>query len=149
MKKLLSVVLAATISVTAAAASDREFYRAPMFSDAYPFSSAVVVGDTIYLSGAIGVKEDRSGLVEGGVGAKTRQIFKHLEDTLNAVGSDLTDIVKCTVFLDDMAKYAEMNAVYAEAFPGPKPARSTFGVEGLALGAALEIECLAIKKMEQ
>lgn len=149
MKRIASVILAAAIASGTAMASDREFYRDPMLSEAYPFSSAVIVGDTIYLSGAIGVDDERDELVEGGAGAETRQIFRHLERTLNAVGSDLTDIVKCTVFLDDMANYAEMNAAYAEAFPGPKPARSTFGVERLALGAALEIECLAIRKTEQ
>lgn len=148
MKRPLSILVILAVSAGAASAGDREFYRDPALPEAYPFSSAVVVGDTIYLSGAIGVEGDGENLalVEGGAGAETRQIFRQLEATLKAVDSDLSDIVKCTVFLDDMADYAEMNAAYAEAFPGPKPARSTFGVEGLALGAALEIECLAVRK---
>jgi 2-iminobutanoate/2-iminopropanoate deaminase len=68
-----------------------------------------------------------------------------LSKAASLLDSDLSDIVKCTVFLDDMSKFAEMNAAYAEVFPKEKPARSTFGVDGLALGASLEIECLAVK----
>ncbi len=120
--------------------------RDPSLPADLPFSSAVVVGDTIYLSGEIGRAPGGTTLVEGGVGAETRQIFENYKVTLARLDSDLSDIVKCTVFLDDMEKFAEMNAAYAEFFPGDKPARSTFGVDGLALGAALEIECLAIRK---
>lgn len=124
---------------------DRTFYRNPALPDTFPFSSAVVVDDTIYLSGELGLVYDTMTLAEGGVEAETRQIFKNYEATLEALGSSLADIVKCTVFLDDMSEYAAMNAVYAEVMPDPKPARSTFGVDGLALGAALEIECIAVR----
>ena len=124
----------------------REFDRDPSLPDWAPFSSAVIVGDTIYLSGEIGRVPGSVNIVEGGVGAQTRQIFENYKITLARLDSDLSDIVKCTVFLDDMGKFAEMNAAYAEFFPGKKPARSSFGVDGLALGAALEIECLAIRK---
>ena len=132
----------------AACASDdapRVFDRDPSLGD-LPFSSAVVVGDTIFLSGEIGRAPGSTKVVEGGVAAETRQIFENYMATLARVGATLDDIVKCTVFLDDMRDYAEMNAAYKEFFPGDKPARSTFGVDGLALGASLEIECLAVTR---
>lgn len=146
MKTAAGLILTLSLAFAPAAASagDREHYKDPSMAS-YPFSSAVVVGDTIYLSGEIGLTEDGK-LAEGGVGPQTTQIFRNYEKTLAAVDSSLADIVKCTVFLDDMSTFADMNAAYAAALPDPKPARSTFGVEGLALGAALEIECLAIKK---
>ncbi len=132
-------------SVSDAPHGDRVFYRNPNLPENFPFSAAVVVGDAIYLSGELGVDYETFSLVEGGVGAETRRIFKNYETTLAALGAGLADIVKCTVFLDDMSDYAEMNAAYAAALPDPKPARSTIGVDGLALGAALEIECIAVR----
>ncbi len=123
----------------------RSYDRDPSLPADLPFSSAVIVGDTIYLSGAVGRAPGSITLVEGGVGAQTRQIFENYKMTLARLDSELSDVVKCTVFLDDMEKYAEMNAAYAEAFPGDKPARSTVGADGLAVGAAVEIECLAVR----
>lgn len=146
MKTLIGAFLAFSLAASAAHAGDRVHYRNPDLPETFPFSSAVVVGNTIYLSGEIGVTYETMTLVDCGVGAETRQIFKNYQATLESLGSSLSDIVKCTVFLDDMSQYAAMNAAYAEVLPDPKPARSTFGVDGLALGAALEIECLAIKK---
>jgi reactive intermediate/imine deaminase len=110
-----------------------------------PFSKAVLVGNTIYLSGELGIDPATNELVPGGTGPQTTQIFKNIERTLGEFDADLTDVVKCSVFLGDMTTYGEMNAAYAAALPNPKPARSTFGANGLGLGAALEIECLAIK----
>lgn len=122
----------------------RTYDRDPSLPAELPFSSAVIVGDTIYLSGEIGRAPGTLDLAAG-VAAQTRQIFENYRATLTRVGSSLDDIVKCTVFLDDMADYDEMNAAYAEFFPGDRPARSTLGVDGLAMGAALEIECLAVR----
>ncbi|MEO1253200.1 MAG: Rid family hydrolase [Pseudomonadota bacterium] len=139
------LVAALTVVASTAAADDRTFHRNEKLPETFPFSAAVVVGNTIYLSGELGVDYETFTLVEGGVGAETKQIFENYAATLGALGASLSDIVKCTVFLGDMSDYAAMNAAYAEALPDPKPARSTFGVNGLALGAALEIECLAIK----
>ncbi|MCA8902709.1 MAG: hypothetical protein KDA53_15830 [Hyphomonas sp.] len=109
-----------------------------------PFSKGVRVGDTIYLSGELGIDYSVNTLVPGGTGPETTQIFANVEMTLAHFGAGLEDIVKCTVFLDDMGTFAEMNAAYTAALPDPKPARSTFGADGLALGAALEIECIAV-----
>ncbi len=137
------IAAAASLIATSTAAQSRTYDRDPSLGN-LPFSSAVVVGDTIYLSGEIGRAPGTTEVVEG-VAAQTRQIFENYNATLARLDSRLEDIVKCTVFLGDMNDYAEMNAAYAEAFPADKPARSTVGVNGLALGAALEIECLAVK----
>lgn len=109
-----------------------------------PFSKAVKVGQTIYLSGELGLDYATTTLVPGGVGPETTQIFVNMQETLSEYGADLSDLVKCTVFLDDMAEFGEMNAAYTAAVPDPKPARSTLGADGLALDAALEIECIAV-----
>jgi 2-iminobutanoate/2-iminopropanoate deaminase len=138
-------LLATLILAACSAEPPRVYDRDPALPADLPFSSAVVVGDAIYLAGEIGRAPGGTTVVVGGVGAETKQIFENYEATLKRLNADLSDIVKCTVFLDDMTKFAEMNAAYAEFFPGEKPARSTFGVDGLALGAALEIECLAVK----
>ena len=145
MRSLLIGISALALAACGETETGRQYDRDPSLGD-LPFSSAVVVGEVIYLSGEICRAPGSTTLVEGGVGAETRQIFENYKATLARQGSGLDDIVKCTVFLDDMSKFSEMNAVYAEFFPNEKPARSTFGVDGLALGAALEIECLAIRK---
>jgi 2-iminobutanoate/2-iminopropanoate deaminase len=109
-----------------------------------PFSKAVRVGDMIYLSGELGIDPATNELVPGGVGPETSMIFENITRTLAEFDADLSDVVKCSVFLGDMAAYGDMNAAYAAALPDPKPARSTFGVNGLAFGAAAEIECIAV-----
>ncbi|WP_291194792.1 Rid family hydrolase [Hyphomonas sp.] len=115
----------------------------PIGGQTLPFSRAVRVGHTLYLSGELGIDPATNELVPGGTGAETTQIFRNYERTLATYDADLSDLVKCTVFLGDMGDYAEMNAAYAAAVPDPKPARSTVGVSGLAFGAGLEIECIA------
>lgn len=115
----------------------------PIAGQALPFSRAVRVGQTLYLSGELGIDPATNALVPGGAGPQTTQIFRNYERTLGTYGADLSNLVKCTVFLGNMADYAAMNTAYDTAVPDPKPARSTVGVSGLAFGAALEIECIA------
>lgn len=141
----LSAIVVGVASACSVEQPSRIYDRDPSLPAEFPFSSAVVVGDTIYLAGEIGRKPGTLRLVEGGVGPETTAIFENYKATLARVGASLNDIVKCTVFLDDMSKFSEMNEAYAKFFPEEKPARSTFGVDGIALGAALEIECLAVK----
>lgn len=109
------------------------------------FSSAIRSGDFIFLSGAIGALPgvNPPTLVEGGIAAETRQTMENLRTVLGAAGATLDDVVKCTVFLADMADYAAMNEVYLEFFPQDPPARSAMAASGLALGARVEIECIA------
>lgn len=109
------------------------------------FSSAVRSGDFVFLSGAIGALPGVSPptLVDGGVGPETRVAMENLRRVLEAAGGTMADIVKCTVFLVDMADYAGMNEVYLEFFPADPPARSALAASGLAFDARVEIECIA------
>ena len=109
------------------------------------FSSAVRSGDFIFLSGALGalpgVTPPR--LIEGGIEAETRQTMDNIIDVLAAADATLADVIKCTVFLADIEDYAAFNAVYLEYFPEDPPARSALAASGLALGALVEVECIA------
>lgn len=108
-----------------------------------PFSPVVRVGDMLYLSGQIGT--DSAGqLVAGGIEAETRQTMENIKRVLGQHGSSLDRVVKCTAFLADMAEWGRMNVVYASFFPTHKPARSAMGANGLARGARVEIECIAV-----
>lgn len=109
------------------------------------FSSAVRSGDLLFLSGSLGALQGVSPpqLVEGGIGPETRQTMENIVTVLDAAGLTLGDLVKCTVFLADIADYAAMNEVYVEFFPSDPPARSAMAGSGLALGALVEIECIA------
>ena len=108
-----------------------------------PFSEAVRVGHMLYLSGQIGIDNKTSKVVEGGIAAETRQTLENIKATLEKHGSTMDEVVKCIVFLADIAEWAEMNKVYTTYFPSDPPARSAVGVSGLALGARTEIECTA------
>ncbi|MCA9738151.1 MAG: RidA family protein [Gemmatimonadetes bacterium] len=107
------------------------------------FSPAVRVGDLLLLSGQIGTVGGELRLVEGGVGPETRQTLANIEQVLQAAGATRADIAKCTVFLADIADYGAMNEAYLEFFPSDPPARSAMAGSGLALGARVEIECIA------
>ena len=96
----------------------------------------------LYLSGMLGNRPG-GGLAEGGVQAETRQALENIGRTLENAGSSMNHVVKCMVFMEDMSQWPAMNEVYVTFFPERLPARSAFGSTGLALGAALEIECLA------
>ncbi len=109
-----------------------------------PFSEAVRVERTLYLSGQIGVEPGTQKLVPGGMKAEARQTMTNIKTTLEAHGYSLRDVVKCTVMLADMARWGEFNEVYKSFFAERYPARSALGVNGLALGAQVEVECIAV-----
>jgi 2-iminobutanoate/2-iminopropanoate deaminase len=110
-----------------------------------PFSEAVRVGAMLYLSGKLGT--DSSGnLVSGGIAAETRQTMENIQAALKRCGSSLNHVVKATVMLADMNEWAEMNKVYVAYFRDHLPARSAMGVNGLARGARVEIEVVAVVK---
>lgn len=123
--------------------------HAPIFTPSespYPLSSAVQVGDVLYLSGLIADAEDRSGVVPGGIIPETHRIFERLKAILARHGIGINDVFKCTVFLADMSEWKKFNEVYVSYFKAGKyPARSAMGVNGLALGARVEIEFWAYK----
>ena len=108
-----------------------------------PFSEAVRVGSVLYLSGAIGI-DSAGALVPGGIEAETRQALTNIRSVLERHGSSMDRVIKCTAMLADMGEWAAMNRVYVEHFPVNLPARSALGASGLALGARVEIECIAI-----
>jgi reactive intermediate/imine deaminase len=109
------------------------------------FSHATVVGDLIFVSGTVGTRPGGLELVPGGVGAETAQALRNIEKILASQGAALADIAKCTVFLRDMQDFPAMNEAYIPFFQGSPPARSTIAVEGLALEARVEIECIAAR----
>lgn len=109
------------------------------------YSNATVVGNTVYLSGSIGIGMDRkftSDTIEG----QTQQSLDNMTAVLKASGCELEDVVKITIFLVDMKHYAVVNEIYAKHMPSPLPARSCFAVSGLPLGALIEVEAIAVKK---
>lgn len=109
----------------------------------FPFSEAVRVGEMLYLSGQVGNVPGTTQLVEGGIQGETRQTLENIKAVLERYGSSMDRVVKCTVMIEEMSEWPAMNEVYATYFPGPKPARSALGADGLALDARVEIECWA------
>ena len=111
-----------------------------------PFSEAVLVGDTLYLSGQIGNLPGTLELAEGGIAAETRQVMENIRTSLSAHGYGLSNLVKCSVFLADMQEWDAFNAIYASYFEaGRFPARSAFATGGLAFDARVEVECIGSK----
>jgi reactive intermediate/imine deaminase len=107
-----------------------------------PFSEAVRVGDMLYFSGQIGIGPD--GKLPPGIDAQAKQAMDNIGAVLKRQRLGFADVVKCTVMLDNMADWPAFNKVYVTYFPDKKfPARSAFGADGLALGALLEVECMA------
>ena len=141
------VLLIGCLWMSAGTAAELEILSTPE-QDALnlPFAEGVRVGDMIYLSGQIGAKPGELGLVDGGIQAETRQALENIKAVLARHGSAMNRVVKCTVFLRDMADWPAMNEVYVAMFNGHRPARSALGASGLALGGAVEIECMALAK---
>lgn len=108
-----------------------------------PFSEGVIVDDIIYLSGQIGTAPGTIELVPGGIGPETRQTMENIKAALERHGSSMDKVFKCLCMVADMSEWPAMNEEYVKFFPGPKPARSAFGSNGLALDARVEIECWA------
>lgn len=111
----------------------------------YPFSDAVQVGDILFLSGDVGMAEDGVTVAQGGIEVETRRVMIRLGERLASHGLTYRDVVKCTVMLADIGEWPKFNAIYAEYFSPPYPARSALGASGLALGARVELECWAYK----
>lgn len=145
MRAILAIAcigLAAGCEVTVD--TEVEYLNTPeMAAQDFPFSQAVRVDNLLFLSGDIGWDPATGELVAGGIQGETRQTLENISATLEAFGSSMDKVVKCTVFLADMAEWGAMNEVYKEYLPN-KPARSALGTSGLALGARTEIECIAV-----
>jgi 2-iminobutanoate/2-iminopropanoate deaminase len=111
-----------------------------------PFSPALLVGDTLYLSGALGINPATGQLPEGGFEAELRQLFANEQALLSAAGMQLSDVVSVTVYLADMKDFSQLNQIYREYFKTePLPTRSTVAVKDLARGGHVEITMTAVR----
>lgn len=147
---ILRTTLAACLALGGAAvahAQERphvEYYASAVTAGLdLPFSEVVRVGDLLLLSGMIGLRPGTMELVPGGIGPETRQTLENIRTVLEAAGATPRDVVKCTVMLDDIADWPRFNEIYVEFFGDHRPVRSALGADGLALGAAVEVECMA------
>lgn len=109
------------------------------------FCHATVAGDLIHVSGTLGTQAGRMALVPGGTGPETAQALRNVETILEACGAGLGDLLKVGVFLRDLATFQEMNAAYMEVLGDALPARITVGRADLALGAAVELDAVALR----
>ena len=110
-----------------------------------PYSQGVDVNGHVFVSGQLPVDPATGEFAEGGIKGQTLQIFKNIAAILNEAGMTLDNVVKTTVFLTDMADFADMNEVYATQFTGTFPARSAFAVKTLPKNAPIEIEVIAMR----
>ena len=143
MKASLACLALFVVLVSRSLAQERQVLHGPGEVRGLPFSSAVRVGRMLYLSGQIGNVPGTRQLADTGIAGQTRQALENIKAVLASAGSSLDRAVKCTVFLADIKEYGAMNTVYATYFPTDPPARSTVAGSGLALGARVEIECIA------
>ena len=145
MRTVISALVFACGLVAEAAAQDRQVINPPNAIAGLPFSSAVRVGNMLYLSGQIGNTPGTRQLADTGIAGQTRQSLENVKTLLTSAGSSLDRVVKCTVFMADMAEWPTMNEIYVTFFPKHRPARSALGASGLALNARVEIECMAAR----
>ena len=138
---LSAVALAGCATAPPPAESQVEYFR--QTGSRLPFSPAVRVGDVVYLSGQIGATPD--GRIPEGIEAQARAAMDNLAASAKLAGVTMADVFKCLVMLQDMSQWGAFNQVYVTYFdPERLPARSAFGASGLALGATLEVECMAV-----
>ena len=141
-KTFLGTAAVAALLATSAWADEAEYVAPPGDDGSAPYSQAVLYDDFIFLSGMLGTVPGTGRLAEGGIGPETRQTMENISAALARAGADMNDVLKCTVFLADIAEWGAMNAEYTKFFDN-MPARSAVGVSGLGLGARVEIECMA------
>ena len=109
-----------------------------------PYSQAVLVGNTLYMSGQIPLDPKTGQLVEGGIDAQARQVFDNLRAVAGAAGATLNDIVKLTILMADIGEFAKVNEIMASYFDAPYPARATYQVAALPRGARIEVEATLV-----
>ncbi len=123
------------------------FYSSQLsLEQGFPFSDIVETDSgLIFISGLVGTDETGE-LVAGGLEAETHAIFRQMNTYLAHLGLGFSDVVKCLVMIDDIALWGAFNGIYTQYFSPPYPARSAMGADGLALGASLELECIAARR---
>lgn len=140
---IVLLVTACTVNEARMSPSKPEFLNPPEAAALnWPFSQAVRAGDFLFIAGQLGT-EASGKLVSGGIVPEARQTLENVKAVLERNGAGMSDVVKCTVFLADMAEWSTFNGVYTQFFAKPYPARSAFGASGLALNARVELECIA------
>jgi 2-iminobutanoate/2-iminopropanoate deaminase len=144
LASLLLPMWAGATQPTPHVAASAQFYSSsdPLLKT-MPFSEAVRAGDFLFLSGQIGSLPGKMALAPGGITGEARQALDNIRSILQRHGATLGDVVKCTAFLADMKDWPAFNTVYREYFKPPYPARSATGATGLAMGARVELECVA------
>ncbi|MGH9403359.1 MAG: RidA family protein [Terriglobia bacterium] len=125
-------------------AQGRRAVNLPGTTQALPFSDAIVVGNSLYISGTQGT--DRNGKLESGIGDQTRAALETIHKLVTQAGFGMNDVVAVNVYLSDVHDFAAMNKVYTTFFPNPKPTRTTVQVAALVNGAKIEISAIAVKK---
>jgi 2-iminobutanoate/2-iminopropanoate deaminase len=146
MKLTIAFAIGVLAMSSAAAAAPRpaveHFGRPNLNGQPLPFSDAVRIGDTLYLSGQLGIGAD--GKLPDGIEAQTKQALENVGAVLKRAGLRYEDVFHCTAMLADMKLWPDFNKTYVTYFPeGKRPARSAFGASGLALGGLIELECQA------
>lgn len=109
-----------------------------------PYSQAIHAGQTVYLSGQIGLDPASMALVPGGVEAEARQVFRNLATVAHAAGASLAQAVKVTIYMTDLGQFAIVNEIMAQHFAAPYPARATVGVAALPRGACVEADAILV-----
>lgn len=141
-----AVLLGLALLATGCAATPKHLNSGKVLPTTLPFSEAVQVGNTLYLSGQIGNIPGTLKLAPGGIRAESRQVMDNIKTSLEAHGYAMKDVVKCTAMLADMGEWGAFNDVYKGYFAeGKFPARSAFGASALAFNARVEVECLAAR----
>jgi len=147
--KSWNVIVAGLILSSVVAAKEPEAVEflnsGKVYPAGVPLSEAVRVGNTLYLSGQIGIQPGTLKLVPGGLKEETAQTLINIRTSLEAHGFSMRDVIKCTVMLADITRWGDFNEIYKTHFSAPYPARSALGASGLALGAQVEVECVAHK----
>lgn len=139
-------IMLGALCATSTAAEPRFLDSGKVVKGELPFSEAVEAGSTLYLSGQVGLVPDTQQLAPGGIAAESRQAMENIKTVLQAHGYGLMSLVKCTVFLVDLKEWGDFNGIYKSYFQAPRyPARSAVGIRELAMGARVEVECIATK----
>ena len=145
MKTLTKTALLASVLLTSfaqAKASNVDFLNTGKANPNLPFSQIVKAGNTLYMSGQIGINPATGKLAAGGFEGEAKQTLENIKRTLEQHNYSMSNIVKCTVMLTDINDFKAFNAVYTQYFSAPYPARSAFAVKALALDSLVEVECI-------
>ena len=145
MKTLTKTALLASVLLTSfaqAKPSNVDFLNTGKANPNLPFSQIVKAGNTLYMSGQIGINPATGKLAVGGFEGEAKQTLENIKRTLEQHNYSMSNIVKCTVMLTNINDFKAFNAIYTQYFSAPYPARSAFAVNALALDSLVEVECI-------